>query len=106
LRDHLCRTAPEDRRAENASGQQTKHIPANPQVRGHKDAVKRAEEYRRHADECRMLARGAATAEDREQILAMAETWEKLAFEWLRIQARTNQNLEFDRKAVSNAPKE
>ena len=40
--------------------------------------MKKAEEYRAHAEECRQLAaRGDAKA--REQLLVMAETWESLA---------------------------
>jgi hypothetical protein len=40
--------------------------------------MKKAEEYRAHAEECRQLAtRGDAAA--REQLLKMAETWESLA---------------------------
>ena len=40
--------------------------------------MKKAEEYRAHAEECRQLAaRGDAGA--REQLLKMAETWESLA---------------------------
>ena len=36
-------------------------------------------EYRKHAEECRKLARSALNAEQRQQLLAMAETWEQLA---------------------------
>jgi hypothetical protein len=40
--------------------------------------MKKAEEYRAHAEECRQLAtRG--DAKGREQLLKMAETWESLA---------------------------
>ena len=35
--------------------------------------------YRKHADECRKLARTALTPEDRQQLLVMAETWGQLA---------------------------
>jgi hypothetical protein len=42
--------------------------------------VKKAEEYREHAEECRKLAsRGDANA--RAQLLKMAETWESLALD-------------------------
>jgi len=40
--------------------------------------MKKASEYRQHAEECRALANGMA-GEQREQLLAMADTWEKLA---------------------------
>ncbi len=36
-------------------------------------------DYRAHADECRMLARGAISETERAQLLAMAGTWESLA---------------------------
>jgi hypothetical protein len=46
------------------------------------------------------LARGATTAEERDQILAMAEMWEKLAFERLRSQMSTDEKFEADQKLV------
>lgn len=42
--------------------------------------MKKASEYRTHAEECRSLARGV-TGEQRNQLLEMAETWERLAEE-------------------------
>jgi hypothetical protein len=42
--------------------------------------VKKASEYRQHAEECRALAR-QVQGEQREQLLEMARTWEKLAEE-------------------------
>ena len=42
--------------------------------------MKKVEDYRAHAEECRQLAiRGDAGA--RQQLLAMAETWESLAID-------------------------
>jgi hypothetical protein len=41
--------------------------------------VKTAAEYRQHANECRGLAKQMPSSELREQLLAMAETWERLA---------------------------
>jgi hypothetical protein len=41
--------------------------------------MEKAEEFRRHADECRVLARGAQNNEHRLQLLKMAESWEELA---------------------------
>lgn len=43
--------------------------------------MKKASEYRRHADECRALARNALNENEREQLLNMAQTWTKLADE-------------------------
>jgi hypothetical protein len=40
--------------------------------------VKKSSEYRAHADECRALARNMQ-GEQRDQLLAMAATWEALA---------------------------
>lgn len=42
--------------------------------------MKKASEYRKHAEECRTLARGV-TGEQRDQLLEMAATWERLAEE-------------------------
>ena len=43
--------------------------------------MKRAEEYRKHAQECRVLASSAMSDKERDQLLALAQTWEKLAVE-------------------------
>jgi len=43
--------------------------------------MKKASEYRQHAEECRALARGVAAGPQREQLLDMAHTWDKLAVE-------------------------
>ena len=43
--------------------------------------MKKASEYRRHADECRTLARNAMSEQERNQLLTMADTWTKLAEE-------------------------
>jgi hypothetical protein len=43
--------------------------------------MKKASEYRQHADECRQLAARMDVGEHRDQLLAMAATWEKLATE-------------------------
>jgi hypothetical protein len=42
--------------------------------------MKKASEYRQHAEECRALAKGIQ-GEQRDQLLEMAVTWEKLAAE-------------------------
>lgn len=49
--------------------------------------MKRASEYRAHADECRALAM-TMPAEQREQLMAIAETWESLAADRARMIAR------------------
>ena len=41
--------------------------------------MKKASEYRSHADECRRLATQMAAPEQREQLLEMAAHWDKLA---------------------------
>jgi hypothetical protein len=41
--------------------------------------MKKASEYRQHAQECRELAAKMASGEQREQLLRMAAHWEKLA---------------------------
>jgi hypothetical protein len=43
--------------------------------------MKKAEEYRHHAKECRALAKGLEAGEQREQLLTLAATWERLADE-------------------------
>ena len=43
--------------------------------------VKKASEYRQHAEECRSLARTRKEGEHRTQLLQMAAIWEKLAEE-------------------------
>jgi hypothetical protein len=41
--------------------------------------MKKASEYRQHAEECRDLARSMDDTEQRTQLLDMAATWDKLA---------------------------
>jgi hypothetical protein len=43
--------------------------------------MKKASEYRQHAEECRVLANKMEQGEHRDQLLAMAATWDKLAAE-------------------------
>jgi len=43
--------------------------------------MKKASEYRKHAQECRDMARGLPEGDHRAQLLEMAETWENLARE-------------------------
>ena len=41
--------------------------------------MKKAEDYRAHAAECRQLAAAAQDQKAREQLVKMADTWESLA---------------------------
>jgi hypothetical protein len=41
--------------------------------------MKQVQEYLRHAEECEAMARKATSAEQREMIAKMAETWRMLA---------------------------
>jgi hypothetical protein len=43
--------------------------------------MKKASEYRQHAQECRQLANRMEQGEHRNQLLEMAATWDKLASE-------------------------
>ena len=43
--------------------------------------MKRASEYRQHAQECRALAKKMQQGEHHDQLLEMAATWERLAVE-------------------------
>jgi len=41
--------------------------------------MKTVEEYRKHAEECRVLAKQVPEGEQRNQLLEMARTWDNLA---------------------------
>ena len=41
--------------------------------------MKKSSEFRRHAAECMALARKAKTAEEKKQLVTMAETWLTMA---------------------------
>jgi hypothetical protein len=41
--------------------------------------MKTAAEYRKHAEECRVLARQMPEGDQRDQLLEMARTWDNLA---------------------------
>ena len=43
--------------------------------------MKKASEYRLHAEECRQLASRMDSGEQRDQLLTMAHTWDRLAEE-------------------------
>ena len=43
--------------------------------------MRKIQDYKKHAEECRQLARKTAPGEHRDQLLNMAQTWEALATE-------------------------
>ncbi len=43
--------------------------------------MKKVSEYRQHANECRALAANMSNHEQRDQLLKMADTWDRLAEE-------------------------
>ena len=43
--------------------------------------MKKASEYRQHAEQCRALARTMPAGKHRDQLLEMAATWDNLAIE-------------------------
>jgi hypothetical protein len=83
------------------------HSPLNPVVNAWAASksgggeLKKASEYRQHAEECRMLARNAASPEHKAMLENMAATWESLAVE------RERRLSQPDRiAAIENAPPE
>lgn len=47
--------------------------------------MKTAAEYRKHAEECRILAKQLPEGEQRDQLLEMARTWDDLARDRARL---------------------
>jgi hypothetical protein len=47
--------------------------------RGFPKPMRKISEYKRHAEECRMLARQTTVEKHRQMLLEMAATWEMLA---------------------------
>ena len=43
--------------------------------------MKKASEYREHAEDCRALARGMKSGDQQDQLHKMAENWEQMARE-------------------------
>jgi hypothetical protein len=41
--------------------------------------MRKVEDYRKHANECRTMARNTTNEDQRQGLLKMAETWESLA---------------------------
>jgi hypothetical protein len=50
--------------------------------------MKKVSEYREHAEECRVLARAAASPQHRDMLLNMASTWDALADDRQKANAR------------------
>jgi len=75
--------------------------------------VRKVSEYRQHADECRKLARRAASPEHGDMLLNMAATWDSLAEERIKSTARqqrianlerTVQNDRLDHRSDQTSP--
>ncbi len=64
--------------------------------------MKKASEYRQHARECRALAAGMDSPEQREQLLQMASHWEQLARDRADL-VRNHPELAIDGEAVEEA---
>jgi hypothetical protein len=58
--------------------------------------MKKVEDYRQHAEECRSLAKRARSPEEREMLLKMAGTWDSLAADRLEHLARQKRIAAFD----------
>jgi hypothetical protein len=65
--------------------------------------MKKASEYRRHADECRAIARGVQDGPQRDALLEMAATWDKLAAERADL-VRRHPELAIDGEADEERP--
>ena len=61
--------------------------------------MKQAAEYREHADECRRLALTSKNEAEHQQLMQMANAWERMAVERERQIAREN-----EQAPDSNAP--
>jgi 23S rRNA maturation mini-RNase III len=62
--------------------------------------MKTADDYRKHAHECRMLARQCKKNEERDQLLLMAKTWSSLAEEWEEAQVKRARNAAHESEKV------
>ena len=65
--------------------------------------MRKVDEYRRHADECRQLAHRSSNEETRSQLLQMAETWEGLARDREEQIARQERITALENKGGENA---
>ena len=61
--------------------------------------MKKASEYRQHAQACRQLAARMQHPDEREQLLRMAEQWEQLAKDRARLAGRTEPPNEDDEQS-------
>lgn len=59
--------------------------------------MKKASEYQRHAEECRVLARAMKDGPQREQLLEMARNWDQMAKDRERL-ARLHPEISLDEK--------
>jgi len=62
--------------------------------------MKSVQQYRKHAAECRALARAARQDEERKQLLAMADAWTRLAEHY---ETSPSRHPELARRAESEA---
>jgi len=60
--------------------------------------MKKASEYRQHAEECRVLANGVKEGPQRDQLLEMARNWDQMAVDRDRL-ARLHPEISIDDKA-------
>jgi hypothetical protein len=63
--------------ASRAPAHGTNHPPTR--SRTERNPMKKAEDYRAHSDECRLMAYRARSPEDKTMLMNMAATWESLA---------------------------
>jgi len=70
----------------------------------HVEIMKTASEYRKHAEECRVLARQVPEGEQRDQLLEMARTWENLA-ETREALVRNHPELDTTRRSAESPQK-
>lgn len=58
--------------------------------------VRKVEDYKKHAEECRVMATKASTEEHRQMLLKMVDTWESLARDRLEQIARQKRIVSLD----------
>jgi hypothetical protein len=63
--------------------------------------VKKVEEFRVHAQECRVMASGATSAEHRQMLFKMAATWDSLAEDREQNEVRRKRIAGLDRSGVA-----
>jgi hypothetical protein len=65
--------------------------------------MKTAAEYRKHAEECRVLAKQVPEGEHRDQLLEMARTWDNLAADREKL-VRNHPELDTSKKPPNTSP--